>query len=123
MSKKTRRRRRKSVTRETIDRQANFKYQLLLEGIAVGLLSGIIVGLFRFSLEKAEQMRNLYLEAAEKSVLLVIAGVGILLFLTFIVIFCVRREPLCSGSGIPQVKGEIRGQINANWLQVIIAKF
>ena len=41
----------------------------------------------------------------------------------FIVIFCVRREPLCGGSGIPQVKGEIRGQINANWLQVIIAKF
>ena len=34
MSKKTRRRRRESVTRETIDRKEKFKYQLILEGIA-----------------------------------------------------------------------------------------
>ena len=70
MSRKTKRRRRESVTRETLDRQANFKYQLILEGIAVGFLVGVLVGLFRFSLEKAEAMRNLYLEAAAKSVLL-----------------------------------------------------
>lgn len=123
MSKKTRRRRRESVTRETIDRKEKFKYQLILEGIAVGLFVGILVGLFRFALQKAEDMRVLYLTAAEHSVLLTAAGIGILLFLTVIVAFCMRREPLCTGSGIPQVKGEMRGQINANWLQVIIAKF
>ena len=39
MSKKTRRRRRESVTRETIDRKEKFKYQLILEGIAVGPVS------------------------------------------------------------------------------------
>ncbi|MCI8608396.1 MAG: ClC family H(+)/Cl(-) exchange transporter [Firmicutes bacterium] len=123
MSKKTERRRRESVTRETIERKENFKYQLILEGIAVGLLAGVVVGLFRFALQKAEDIRNLYVDAASKSVLLAICGIGILICLTLIVIFCLGREPLCSGSGIPQVKGEMRGQINANWLQVIIAKF
>lgn len=123
MSKKTKRRRRESVTRETIERKDHFKYQLILEGIGVGLLVGIVVGLFRFALQKAEEIRNLYLAAAEKSVLLALCGVGILLCLTLVVVFCLKREPLCSGSGIPQVKGEMRGQINANWLQVIIAKF
>ena len=54
MSKKTSRRRRDSVTRETIERKEQFKYQLLLQGVAVGILVGIVVGLFRFALQKAE---------------------------------------------------------------------
>ncbi|MDD6816888.1 MAG: ClC family H(+)/Cl(-) exchange transporter [Firmicutes bacterium] len=123
MSKKTSRRRRDSVTRETIERKEQFKYQLLLQGVAVGILVGIVVGLFRFALQKAEEIRNLYIAAAEESVLLSICGIFILLFLSVVVVFCLKREPLCSGSGIPQVKGELRGHINANWLQVILAKF
>ncbi len=123
MSKKTQRRRRQSVTRETLDRKEKFKYQLILEGIAVGVMVGIVVGLFRFALQKAESMRNLYIEAAGQSWLLTVLGIIILMFLALVVMFCLRREPLCSGSGIPQVKGELRGQINAKWLQVIVAKF
>ncbi|MCI6011749.1 MAG: ClC family H(+)/Cl(-) exchange transporter [Firmicutes bacterium] len=123
MSKKTSRRRRDSVTKETIQRKEQFKYQLLLQGAAVGVLVGIVVGMFRFALQKAEEIRNLYIAAAAHSVLLTVCGILILLFCTAVVVFCLKREPLCSGSGIPQVKGELRGHINANWLQVILAKF
>lgn len=35
----------------------------------------------------------------------------------------IKREPMAGGSGIPQVEGELKGKINANWIQVIIAKF
>ena len=59
MSKKSDRRRRSSVTRETIERKDNFKYLLLLQGIAVGILCGLVVGLFRYALQKAEDIRNL----------------------------------------------------------------
>ena len=123
MSKKTERRRRDSVTKESIDRMDNFKYQLILEGVGVGFFVGIVVGLFRFALQKAEELRNLYLSLAERSALLTIGWIFILIFLAMVVMFCLRKEPLCSGSGIPQVKGEMRGRINAKWLQVIIAKF
>ena len=123
MSKKTSRRRRDSVTKETIQRKEQFKYQLLLQGAAVGVLVGIVVGMFRFALQKAEEIRNLYIAAAAHSVLLTVCGILILLFCTAVVVFCLKREPLCSGSGIPQVKGELRGHINANWLQVMLAKF
>lgn len=123
MSKKSKRRRRDSVTKETIQRKEQFKYQLLFQGVAVGILVGIVVGLFRFALQEAEAIRSRYIDAAQQSVLLTICGVFILVFLAVIVVFCLKREPLCSGSGIPQVKGELRGHINANWLQVILAKF
>ena len=53
MSKKTERRRRDSVTKESIDRMDNIKYQLILEGVGVGFFVGIVVGLFRFALQSA----------------------------------------------------------------------
>ena len=122
MSKKTKRRRRDSVTKETIQRKDRFEY-LLLHGVCVGILVGLVVGAFRYALQKAEEMRNLYIAAAEQSVLLAICGIFILVFLTLVIGVCLKWEPLCSGSGIPQIKGEMRGHINAKWGQVIIAKF
>lgn len=123
MSKKTKRRRRDSVTKETLQRKDAFTYVLMAQGLCVGLLVGLVVGAFRYALQKAEEARNLYIAAAEQSVLLAVCGIIILVFLALVVAFCLKREPMCSGSGIPQVKGEMRGHINANWLQVIIAKF
>ena len=89
----------------------------------MGILCGMVVGLFRYALQKTEEIRNLYIAAAEQSVLLAVLGIVILVFLTLVIAFVLNREPLSSGSGIPQVKGEMKGKINANWLQVIIAKF
>ena len=123
MSKKSDRRRRSSVVRETIERKDHFKYLLLMQGIAVGILCGLVVGLFRYALQKAEEIRTLYIAAAQQSVLMSLLGVVILVCLTLVIVFVLKREPLCSGSGIPQVKGEMKGKINANWLQVILAKF
>jgi len=123
MSKKTRRRRRDSVTKETLQRKERFEYLLLAQGICVGILVGLVVGAFRYALQKAEDIRNLYIAAAEQSVALAICGIFILVFLALVIAFCLKREPMCSGSGIPQVKGEMRGHINAKWGQVILAKF
>lgn len=123
MSKKTARRRRKNFTQDTLSRKESFKYKLIAEGIGVGFLAGLIVSLFRLSLTKAENVRDLFLDAAGQKLIVALLGVGILIFIAVCVSAVVIREPLSSGSGIPQVKGELNGEINANWVQVIIAKF
>ena len=101
----------------------NMKYRLIIEGIGVGLLAGILVSAFRLSLTKVDEIRSVLLEGAQTKVSLVICCLLLLFFFTVCVSFIVTREPLCTGSGIPQVKGELDGKIKANWLSVIIAKF
>ena len=101
----------------------NLKYRLIVEGIGVGLLAGILVSAFRLSLTKVDEIRNVLLEGAQTKISLVVWCVLMLFFFTVCVSFIVTREPLCTGSGIPQVKGELEGKIKANWLGVIIAKF
>ncbi len=113
----------RSETKDTINRKSRYKYYLIIEGIIVGLFVGAIVSLFRISLEKAQELRDWYLYACSHQVLFAVLAIFILIFLAMVIWTLVKKFPLISGSGIPQVKGELKGQINAPWWKVLIAKF
>lgn len=126
MSKKTQRIR-KNNSAEGMPRflrvLGNLKYRLIVEGICVGILAGILVSAFRLSLMKIDEIRNMLLEGAQSRLSVVICCLLLLFFFAVCVSFLVVREPLCTGSGIPQVKGELEGKVKSNWISVIIAKF
>ena len=111
------------MSRKRENNLSNLKYRFILDGIGVGLLAGILVSAFRMALTKIDGIRSVLLEGAQTKLSLVICCLLLLFFFTVCVSFIVTREPLCTGSGIPQVKGELEGEIKANWLSVIIAKF
>lgn len=48
---------------------------------------------------------------------------AVLMLLAVLVGKLIKWEPMISGSGIPQVEGEILGKLNQNWLKVLPAKF
>ena len=106
----------------------SLKYRIILEGIAVGLLVGIVISAFRYILSQMDLIRNLLLGnvsasdgpmSAEHPLI----WFGILAVSAVIVSFFVFKEPYISGSGIPQVKGELMGRIKTNWLRVLVFKF
>ena len=110
----------------------SLKYRIIIEGIAVGLLVGIVISLFRFTLSELDSVRNVIVglsEPEEGSVLsgagpyLKYIGLGILAVFAFLVSYFVYREPYISGSGIPQVKGELMGRIKPDWLRILLLKF
>lgn len=117
------RRRRMSSAKENIKRTENFQYILIIEGIGVGFLVGLVVSLFRYAFIKAEAMRNFMVEASSQKILMALLSIGILVFLLVCTAFITKREPISGGSGIPQVEAELKGKLNARWLQVIIGKF
>ena len=123
MTKRSEKRRKESRIKDMLMRQENFKYRLILEGVAVGLLAGMVSSAFRWTLLKAEEIRGLFLDGVAQRWSLAFLGIFLLMVLTLFAAFLLQREPLISGSGIPQVEGELHGKINANWLQVLIAKF
>lgn len=102
----------------------NLRVQLFFEGIVVGLLSGMLVVLFRLLIEKAEFLRQkLY-------ALLQTSGPGaialwflVLILIAFLLAIIIKKEPMASGSGIPQVKGVLLGQFQMDWLKLLVGKF
>ena len=98
------------------------KHKMTLQGVLVGLLTGIVVGLFRLVIEKAEFLRTNYmlpLIGSGKLWLLIM----IVMIIAFFVYIMAKWQPLASGSGIPQVKAELRGQLKQPVYRLLIAKF
>ncbi len=113
---------RKNKTVFQLERFRNMKHKMTLQGVLVGLLTGIVVGLFRLVIEKAEFLRTNYmlpLIGSGKLWLLIM----IVMIIAFFVYIMAKWQPLASGSGIPQVKAELRGQLKQPVYRLLIAKF
>lgn len=98
------------------------RLRIFADGIIIGLFTGVVVGLFRYLLALSEIYRPMIYEFVKNEpemifpYMLYFAGAAIVLAII------VRKEPMCTGSGIPQLKGVLAGQMNWNWFSVIMHK-
>lgn len=113
----------KNNTPKTLKRAEFLPVILIGEGIAVGVVSGLVVLLYRVALKYADEWLLLILRFMKKSPVTIAIWFLILLLLAGIVGRLLRWEPLISGSGIPQLEGEMTGKIDQCWWRVLLAKF
>ena len=113
----------KKNTSHLLKRAAHFKAILTGEGFLVGIVAGIVVLLYRVVLEYAGKGMEWVLGYARTYP--VIAGLWffVLFAMACIVGKLVKYEPMISGSGIPQVEGEMMGKLDQVWWKVLPAKF
>ena len=101
----------------TIERVRTFHYKLLIEGALVGLFAGFVVSLFRWGIDRLELFRGQILAGGKPATAL------LLLLVCFLVTtLCLRLAPLCGGSGVPPLKGELQGRIRQPWARTLLAK-
>ena len=110
-------------TKRILENLETNKYRTVMEGVGVGVLTGLTVSFFRLSLQKAESFRGSVLRGIENEMIGLMWALLLLAAAYVIVWFCSRKVPLCGGSGIPQVKGELLGKMEQNWWQVLLAKY
>ena len=110
-------------TSQTIRRAQRFPVILIGEGLLVGAAAGIVVMLYRIALTYAGQWMNAALDWMRGDMLRTALWFAALLVMALIVSRLVKWEPMISGSGIPQVEGEILGKLTQKWKKVLPAKF
>lgn len=113
----------KHNTYNTLNRWQNFRFQLVLEGIIVGALSGLLVVLYRIALNLVEIYSKFIYSYEHRNPWFIPIWFLLLLILAYVVGIMVKRDPMISGSGIPQVEGVLLGQLEMNWWKVIFRKF
>lgn len=113
----------KKDTSHTLKRAQRFPVILIGEGLLVGAVSGLIVMLYRIALTFAGQWLNKILEYINGHPIRILGWFAALLLLAVLVGRLVKWEPMISGSGIPQVEGEVLGKLSQNWKRVLPAKF
>lgn len=112
----------KGVT-DTLKKARLLPLRLIAEGLAAGLLSGLIVMMYRWILQKADQWLRMILNLTKGSFAGMAGWFLVLIFLALVVSRLVRFEPMISGSGIPQLEGEMAGKLSQTWWKVLPAKF
>ncbi|MCD7723852.1 MAG: ClC family H(+)/Cl(-) exchange transporter [Clostridiales bacterium] len=96
---------------------------LIVRGLQAGVAAGIASVLYRLLIVKAQDIMlkiNEYTGANPRWLALWFLALAAMGALTA---FIVKKEPLSSGSGIPQIKGELSAKISAKWHTVTAAKF
>lgn len=107
----------------TIQRAERFPVILIGEGVIVGGIGGLVVILYRMILGYAGDWLHVILDFIGDNPLWIggwFAALAVMALLTGKLVSC---EPLISGSGIPQLEGEILGKIDQAWWRVLPAKF
>lgn len=95
---------------------------ILIISIFIGLVSGVVISFYRFMIHEIEHYLSEISIMAKQFNFMYIFIFIILLILGYIVGKMVCKEPLASGSGIPQISGELMGEINQNPLRVLFVK-
>ena len=104
-----------------------FSLRLLLEGLAVGLGAGISISIFRYLLAGSEILRpviyhNLREALADGQWQWLAVYVLSFVIIAYLLKLIVAREPMCTGSGIPQIKGILQGDMSMRWFSVLWSK-
>ena len=107
----------------TIQRAQRFPVILIGEGLLVGAAAGLVVMFYRIALTFAAEWLNRIVTAIKGDLFKTAVWFVILLVMALIVGRLVKWEPMISGSGIPQVEGEVLGKLKENWKRVLPAKF
>ena len=113
----------KSYVVRNIKQKQRFKYKLILEGIAVGSIVGLVIALFRIMIVKADHTRQIAVHMVKVRPVYAFAVLLVLILIAWILDKLIRFEPDISGSGIPQIEGELKGLEDQNWRKVLAAKF
>lgn len=113
----------KNSTSEAVRGIHLFPLRLIGEGLAVGLGAGLVVTAYRWLLQKAGEWLTAVLEFTAGSPLKMAGWFAALLLMAWAVGKLVTWEPMISGSGIPQLEGEMSGKLDQTWWKVLPAKF
>lgn len=105
-----------------VARREHFQRRMILEGALVGGVTGTVIALFRLALNNGDVIRNRMVEFARTGGSHSLVVLGILMVLAVLIYLLLRWAPDISGSGIPQVEGEMKGLEDQCWWRVLPAK-
>lgn len=106
-----------------LKRLENLKYRLIVDSLLIGAIVGLVIVLHRIILLKVNPLFIILYNKATENIVLIPIVFLFLTFLGFIVGKMVKKEPMISGSGIPQVEGILTRNLKQNWFMVLLYKF
>lgn len=108
---------------DIFQRTRTIKNRLILDSLMVGIITGIVIVVYRILASKLAVFFNYLYGYADKNILMIPAVFILLAASAFVVADFVKKEPMISGSGIPQLEGILSRKLSINRMKVLFYKF
>jgi len=110
-------------TYNTLFHWRSFRLKLVFEGMGVGVITGLVIALYRYVLEMAAILLIDVYKNISINRVFILPWIGFLIIIGYIVGLMIKHEPMISGTGIPQVEGVLLTKLDMIWWRVLIGKF
>lgn len=113
----------KKSTNDILINWHDFKLKIIIEGMIVGFFTGLLIVFYRYLLDIALTFtKHMYILQLKNHWLIPIWFI-VLIIGGWIVGKISKKDPMVSGSGIPQVEGVLSGKLSMSWWRVVLGKF
>lgn len=113
----------KSKIYKLLSQLNNLKWSLTYKGVLVGLVSGVLVSLYRYGIELGtEKALQAYNFLGKQPVYIFPWLLGTVL-ISLIIHKLITLEPYSKGSGIPQVEGIVLLGMKMKWYSILLVRF
>ncbi|SHH99598.1 H+/Cl-antiporter ClcA [Sporobacter termitidis DSM 10068] len=113
----------KSKVHEILSELNQLKWSGAVKGILVGLISGLLVVLYRLGIEYGYASSVRIFSYLRLHPLAIVPWVGAAVGLGLFIAWLVKKEPMASGSGIPQVEGQVLYGLRLKWYSILAVRF
>ena len=111
---------------EIFSKRRLLKLKLSIEGLIVGIFTGIIISAFRFLIDEADIYRPKFFEIlkTQDQLSLWLATIILIIFTACILSTLIKIDKQIAGSGVPQIKGILQNKLQMfRPLRLVILKF
>lgn len=95
-------------------------FQMLLDGVMIGFISGGFSILYRYLISSMNRYRDIFYSSTKPTTMLTF--ILILVGIVFLIDALLKWAPLSGGSGIPQIRGEILGVFHMEEIPTFLSK-
>lgn len=99
------------------------RFSFIIKGLVLGVIVGIVVSLFRLTIEKMMDFVKWSYHIMGQKPQYIVLWVGLMIVISFITGKLIKADPNIKGSGIPQVEGQLAGELEMNWWSVLWRKW
>ncbi|VDG17897.1 ClC family H(+)/Cl(-) exchange transporter [Lactiplantibacillus mudanjiangensis] len=99
------------------------RFSAIGRGLIVGVLAGFVVSVFRFCIEEGLHLVQWCYQQISSNMWLLLPWIGLSVLVAVAIGLLVKQTPDIKGSGIPQVEGQLAGELDYDWWPVLWKKF
>ncbi|MDO7205746.1 ClC family H(+)/Cl(-) exchange transporter [Paraclostridium bifermentans] len=91
---------------------AKYNLKIILKSIVIGGCRGFVVSMYRLCTSYAQKISLRAYHLMSEHFIYTILGILMFAIIGYVVGYSVEKEPMISGSGIPQIEGCLKGKLN-----------